>query len=141
MSETLSYIAGKSRIFATRLMGGGTTADVSVSDIVTLTPPAGQRVRLTHLSTGSGGAVRFYISVLFGSTEVLSNKNISGEQPFSGSGLSDKYSVGSYQDYAAGLPPNQNYEYFTGDVDEALIIRVNQAGGSNTLYYGYEYGE
>ena len=133
MSDKLNTIVGKQNDFATRFMGGGT---IAIGDVgVTLTPPAGQRVRLTHLSTAAGTS-ESNMNVTFGSTVVLSAHEIDGENP-SGSGSS----VGSYQDYAAGNPPNRNYSFWTGGVDEPLGINKNTGNTTAIIYYGYEFGE
>ena len=137
MSEKLNSIVGKQNDFVTRAMSGGSIALSSPGTILTLTPPAGQRVRLTHLSiqTGFQGG----ISVAFGATDVLSVINISGDNP---SAVSSSYSVGSFQDYAAGVPPSGNYDYFTGGTDEPLTIVKDAAGSTtNIIYYGYQFGE
>ena len=136
MSEKLNTIVGKQNDFATRFMGGGT---ISIGGtIVTLTPPTGQRVRLTHLSTAAGN-VEAGIRVIFGSTIVILG-GVNGGNPSRTGNL--YYSVGSYQPYAVGDPPMQNWEYFTGDTDEALIIEQQFGVPTlNLIYYGYQFGE
>ena len=66
------------------------------------------------------------MSVLFGSTTVLDGVAISPPEGV----LTGANSVGSYQPYTAGFPPFRNYEYFTGDADEALIIRSGAGSAS-----------
>ena len=134
MSEKLATITGGSNDFATRLMGSGVSTSSGSFDII-ITPPAGQRVRLTHLSTVQG-VIRADITVIFGTQQVLSNVVIAPPtNPFTA-----VYSVGSYQNYQSGLPPFRNYEYFTGETDEALTLRSGP-GTSGTFYYGYQFGE
>ncbi len=117
--------------------GGGTINSGVTGDILTLTPPAGQRVRLTHMSTLSGFEQNG-ISILFGSTTVLSEKIISGPVP---NAQTDRYSIGSYQSYAAGAPPSGNHKFITGKTDEALIINKNAGNTARAIYYAYEFGE
>ena len=136
MSELLSSITGKQNDFATRLMGGGT---ISIGGILaTITPPTGQRVRLTHLSTAPGN-VEAGIVVAFGGVDVILG-SVNGASPTRTGNL--YYSVGSYQPYAAGDPPMQNWDYFTGDTDEVLTIRQQTSTPTlNLIYYGYQFGE
>lgn len=135
MSEKLDTIVGKQNDFATRFMGGGSISIGSGGSLVTLAPPNGQRVRLTHLSTATG-ASQSGISVLFDAEVVISEDVINGDTPSASS-----ISVGSYQDYAAGAPPNGNYLFWTGKVDEAITIVKNAGNTTQIVYYGYEFGE
>ena len=123
--------------FVSRLIGSGSipAATSSASPLLTLTPPSGQRVRLTHLSTQAGD-VQTGISVDFGTTTVISNSAISGATPTFGS-----RSVGSFQPYAAGVPPQGNVIYLTGKTDEAVVITLGAGSTAEIIYYGYEYGE
>ena len=139
MSEKLNTIAGKQNDFATRFMGGGTISIGSNGDMLELTPPAGQKVRLTHLSTeDNAGANESNISVIFGSETVINQDVLSGHQPTVG-----QFSIGSYQPYTYVNPasPSGNYEWFTGDTDEVLVINKSLGNTLSTIYYGYEYGE
>ena len=116
----------------------GIIASGVTGDILTVTPPAGQRVRLTHLSTGAGFDQNG-ISILFGTTTVLSEKFISGPAP--DIGAQERFSIGKYQPYAAGIPPNGNHPFITGKVDEALVINKNSGNTTRDIYYAYEFGE
>ena len=131
MSELLSSIVGKQNDFATRFMGGGSTTSFPL----TLTPPSGQRVRLTHLSTAAGLFIGD-MSVKFDST-IIYTGSIYGSLPDNGTA----FSVGNYQPYAAGLPPRNNYEFWTGATDEVFTLVKNGIDPINTVYYGYEFGE
>ena len=135
MSEILSSIVGKQNDFATRAMGGGTTSSTGDgTPILTLTPPTGQRVRLTHLST-TAGTNRPSIKLRFGSLDITPTYTLDGDDP------SSNFTVGSYQDYSAGNPPSGNFEFFTGDTDEVFYIISTAISGTGTIYYGYEFGE
>lgn len=138
MSEKLNTIVGKQNDFATRLMGGGSVVSgAGAGTKLTLTPPAGQRVRLTHLSTGAAIFLGD-MSVKFGSTTVYTG-NIFGSTPDGGASVS--FSVGSYQPYVGASPPAGNYEWWTGEVDEVFTLVKNGADPSQTFYYGYQFGE
>ena len=123
--------------FAVLSASGGVIASGVTGDILTVTPPAGQRVKLTHLSTAAGFE-QAGISILFGVTTVLSEKLISGPQP---NAQVNRYSIGEYQPYAAGNPPNGNHLYITGKTDEVLTITKNAGNTARTIYYAYEFGE
>ena len=137
MSTLLGAVMGGGGDFIPRSVGSGVIASgtSSASALLTLTPPSGQRVRLTHLST-QAGSVQTGISVDFGAATVIGNDAISGATPNSGS-----RSVGSFQAYAAGTPPQGNTIYLTGKLDESVVITLGAGSTTSIIYYGYEYGE
>ena len=135
MSESLSSIVKSGGDFITRFAGGGTISSGNTGTLVTLTPPAGQRVRLTHLST-TEGVEQAGISVLIGSETIIDKLDLNGARPLNAT----KFSVGSYQPYPISTPPVTNYHQFTGKVGEALVILKNAGNTVPILYYGYEFG-
>ena len=134
MSATLSTIVKTGGDFITRAAAGGTIA-IGTTGATILTPPSGQRVRLTHLST-TAGASQVGISVTLGSDVVITELDLDGDSP----NTTAKFSVGSYQAYGAAAPPLANYSQFTGKTNEALTITKNAGNTVSTIYYGYEYG-
>ena len=135
MSETLSAIVKTGGDFITRAASGGSIAPGVTGTLTTFTPPAGQRVRLTHLST-TAGANQTGISVTIGSETVINALDLDGDTP----NTAAKFSVGNYQPYGAAAPPMSNYRQFTGKVDEAIAIVKNAGNTTATIYYGYEFG-
>ena len=136
MSEKLSSIVGGVGEFISREIGQGQTVATAVSgNLAVITPPSGQRVRLTHLSTLTAVS-RTNVSLIFGATKILDDKTISGEQPHT-----DSFSIGSYSPYGTATPPNGNHQYVTGKRDEALTIFSESMTGLGAVYYGYEIGE
>ncbi len=123
--------------FVAEFADGGTIAALQTGELLELTPPTGQRVRLTHLSTGAG-VDQGGISINFGAIEVLPASTISGPEPRADA---NRFSIGTYQPYAAGFPPSGNHLYVTGKLGEALIITKNAGNTSFPLFYGYEFGE
>ena len=119
---------------STIVVGGGTT------EIFRVTPPAGQRVRLTNLSTDPG-TYRRLCSLFFGTTELINNDVISGDKPDDTNAFGEGYSVGRYQDYPAGDPPFNSREELTGKIDEAVYVQCGDSVSSVRVYYGYEFGE
>ena len=115
---------------------GSINAGAASGTILTISPPSGQRVRVTNLSTAAG-VNQASISILFDTTTVLSNKTISGGTPVASDA---RFSIGSYQDYAAGTPPSGNHPFITGKLNEPLVL---SAGSITTqiIYYAYEFGE
>ena len=134
MSATLSTIVKTGGDFVTRAAAGGTIA-IGTTGATIITPPSGQRVRLTHLST-TAGANQVGISVTLGSDVVITELDLDGDSP----NTVAKFSVGNYQAYGAAAPPMSNYHQFTGKVDEALAITKNAGNTTATIYYGYEFG-
>lgn len=135
MSELLgsAFSGGE---FTPRAAISGNLTPPLFGDILTITPPAGQKVRLTHLSTATPSD-ESGISVSFGASVLVSALALTGDNPSSGT----RFSVGNYQPYAAATPPAGNFQYFTGKTDEPLIINKDIGGTSVTIYYGYEIGE
>ena len=135
---TLLYQPKKYAEFTALEANGGSIGAGASGDILTITPPTGQRVRLTHLSTTDiDTAFELFITVSFGLVDIISMGFLYGHAPITG-----RFSVGSYQpySYANPAPPSGNFEYFTGATDEALV--VSKSGSTeNTIYYGYEFGE
>lgn len=136
MSETLSDIVKTGGDFITRSASGGTISSGVTGTILTLTPPAGQRVRLTHLSVTAAASPQVGISVLLGISTVIDEQEVAGTLP---SGF-NTFSVGNYQPFSSGNPPSTNYQQFTGKTNEALTILKNAGNTTVTIYYGYEFG-
>ena len=135
MSKTLNSVMSAGRDFITRSAGGSLISSGQTGTLLTLTPPAGQRVKLTHLSTLSG-SIQSGISVIIGGSTVINALTVDGGSPNSAS----KFSLGRYQPYAAGDPPFGNYSQFTGRTDEVLTITKNAGNTTTVLYYAYEFG-
>jgi len=136
MSELLGSIVGGGGAFASRAANADIISAGVTGTILTLTPPDGQRVKLTHLSTDVA-VEQSGISVVFGTTTVVSEKILAGGQPRGPL----RFSVGTFQAYAAGAPPNGNYPAMTGKINEVLTITKNAGNTAQDIYYGYEYGE
>ena len=137
MRATLGSVVTDGGDFITRAAAGGTIATGQTGLILTLTPPSGQRVRLTHMSTAASATPQDGISVLFGSTTVISELDVDGPEP---QAPGSRFSVGAYQAYGAGNPPSGNYAQFTGKTDEALTVLKNAGNTADVIFYGYEYG-
>ena len=121
--------------FVALFAGNGTVVAPNTMNLL-LTPPIGQRARLTHLST-TAGVNQSSISIFLGTVTVLSSKTINGGSPVASS---NSFSIGSYQPYGAGSPPSGNHPFITGKTDE--VINITSSGAlSNTIYYAYEFGE
>ena len=137
MSELLSTIVESGGDFITRSVGGSSIANGVTGTILTLTPPSGQRVKLTHLSTTAAAGAQVGISVIIGGVSVVSVLSVDGGSP---QAPGSRFSVGSFQAYGVGNPPSGNHLQFTGKIDEVLTIEKNAGATTTTLYYGYEYG-
>ena len=125
------------KIFSTKLVGwalipaGSSGAGTS---LVTLTPPSGQRVILTHLST-KPAQTESNMGVTVGGVDVTGSISVKGDLP-SGASIS----VGSYLPYTAGIPPSNNHRQIYGGTDEVVVIRKTGVT-VNDLYYSYIIGE
>ena len=139
MSESLSSIASSGKFaFTTRLISTGiVAAGTTLGDILIITPPSGQRVRLTHISTGAGLS-ESSISITIGANLVVDSKIISGSEP-----RNPRYSLGSYAPYTYvnPNPPQGNSVSIIGAMDESVTISKAGSNTVNDLYYAYELGE
>ena len=136
MSAPLNTIVESGGDFVTREAAGGTIASGATGTILTLTPLAGQRVRLTHLSTASP-VIQINITVRFDAIDLVTAKSVQGDSPQAPA----EFSIGSYQPYTAGLPPSGNHKHITGKIDEVLYIILTTSTITVDLYYAYEFGE
>ena len=136
MSELLGSVFSGSGGFVSRLAAAGEISAGVTGDILVLTPPPGQKVRLTHLAVGLTFE-QIDISVLFGGVSVITNGAVNGENPSGNT----RFSVGRYGAYPAGATPNGNYLYFTGGTDEVLTINKTPGNTGVAIQYGYEFGE
>jgi hypothetical protein len=136
MSEILeSVIQGVTSALVARSVGDGVINSGATGNILTLTPPAGQRVRLTHLSTSSAAGNSGGIIISIGGVDINTVIDINGAAPDLG------MSIGAYHNYAAGNPPSKNFKSITGGEDEVLIIRMSAGASAKNIYYGYIFGE
>ncbi len=139
MSELLSS-AFSGGGFATRLASTGIILAGSTGTVLTLTPPAGQKVRLTALSQDPTYE-QAGISILFDSTEVITEGRLRSAAPEGTNSTTKDFSVGSYFPYSGSIPPVGNFLHFTGKQDEELIITKTAGGTGQNIYYAYEFGE
>lgn len=123
------------RTFIDESQGTGVTGDLFI-----ITPPTGQKVRLTHLSTGVG-LEEAGITISFGAVDILTNGIINGSDPKATNAAGKYISIGSYFSFAGATPPAGNFQNVTGGANEAL--KINKSGGNtaNVIYYSYELGE
>ncbi len=135
MSDKLNTIVEAGGDFITRAASGGTISTGVTGTILTLTPPTGQRVRLTHLSVDTA-ANQVGVSVVIGAHTIIDEQEVAGPLP---SGF-NSFSVGNYQPFSPGNPPSTNYQQFTGKKDEVLTILKNAGNTNRNIYYGYEFG-
>ncbi len=127
MSEKLISVIGSGADFKTRAIASGTISAGLNGDVLTLTPPAGQRVRITHLTSRTGSNT--FVNLTFGSTLLGAFTLTDG----SSSSVIGEISIG-------GTPDMGNHVSITGEVDEAFIVA--KGGPATTLMdYGYEFGE
>ncbi len=131
--KILSSLIGGGGVFITRLLSGNLSIAAGASgDLVTLTPPSGQRVSLDYLQV-SGATSEGNMSVL-----VNGNTVISGTLDDSNStSIIGRYSIGARSSPTAGA----QIEPITGDIDEPIIIRKTSGTVGAAIYYSYRFGE
>ena len=138
MSEVLGSVIGGSGEFTARSVGTGVAA-IGVTTLVTVTPPAGQRVKLTYLQVSSSSSVETGIFIAFGAVTVYSGDLGIGITPTNAS-TEGAFSVG-YIPVASGTrAPRATHRYLLGKKNEAMVITKSGTTISE-ISYGYEVGE
>ncbi len=139
MSELLSSAFGGSG-FVTRTMGTGVVPNgTGAGTYLTLTPPAGQKVKITYLSVPNGTAAVFSITLSFGGNDFSGSIGIDdGVSVATNTGTS--FSIGTNPDNNRANPPKAYKQSVTGGTDEAFTM-TSGAALFNDIHYGYEFGE
>ena len=129
-----SFIAGGS--FLSKFFSGSLTETTGsiTGDVLTLTPPAGQRVRLTSLAADDVSLTKSGTSVTVGATTVVNNltlqaTNTSADGNFIVSG-------------SANVNPNVSSGFIdsiTGNIDEDIIINISVSSAGD-IVYSYQFG-
>lgn len=131
-SELLSSVTGGGGGSVSKFVSGMLTIGSGVSgDIITLTPPAGQRVKLTHLSAS---APESGMTVQINAIDVLTSMQINTAQG---------YAVGSYTlGVVAGTSTLPSVTSpITGNVGEVLVIQKDTGNTGSTIRYMYSFEE
>ncbi|MFK5949862.1 MAG: hypothetical protein QM500_13955 [Methylococcales bacterium] len=138
MSELLSSVITSGGDFITRTIGDGTIISAGTSGLVlTLTPPAGQRVRITYLSTKVGES-RSNVNIAFGGNNIGSIIDIGDGNT---GGVSTRTSIGGNPVNSGSSLPFNNYRFMTGGKNESFTLSVTSALAIGQVSYGYEFGE
>ena len=124
---------GGSGVFITKSYSGHLTVAIGNSgDLITLTPPSGQKVRLVNLSTQSG--IENGVTVTIGGSTVVNSLTL--EDSNTGAG-----------DFAVGINGTSNTAgsgglilEITGDEDEVLKIIKDSGTNTSIIVYSYAYG-
>lgn len=93
----------------------------------TITPPSGQKVRLTMLSATSAAQSNL-TTITVGGVDVVSAVNLEGENN----------QTNAANEFKIGLS-NGNQMYIEGDIDEVVELKTDVALSNNTIY-SYQFG-
>jgi len=117
--------------------GHQTIASSSSGNLVVLTPPAGQKVKLNFLAI-SGAATEIGITITSGATEVVNSKiladfttNADNEFVIA-EGMQGTAPAGN----TAGLIPP-----IVGKADEAITVIKDSGSTGNVIKYNYQFGD
>ena len=121
--------------FTTLFASGGAIASGQTGTLLTLTPPSGQRVRITHLSTNQSQSSA-NVTLKFDNVTLITGA-VDGLFPLSTAQV--QYSNGKYQPYLATSPPMGNHKFITGKANEVFSV-ISTSTIAATIYYGYEFG-
>jgi len=132
VDKTLSTIIGSGDGFITKFVSGVITlASGASGDVVTLTPPANQKVKLTGLvsATTEPG-----VTVTLGGSDVVTSLQLVS---------SDSQSTGDFSINAtkSGVGQLSSIEAITGDEDEQLVIKKDTGSTVANITYTYQFGQ
>lgn len=106
----------------------GTVPTTSLGLSIGLTPPAGQRVILTGLSTN--GVINTGITITVGGNTVYTGSFANGSD--------STFTVGSNTSYTGTTPPYKQIESIEGGTDETITIV--SANTVTKTFYSYSFG-
>jgi len=118
--------------FATRFASTAITLGSGQSStFITLTPPSGQKVRLTALQLSANSETN--ISVDIGSETVITTKTLVATTP----NAANQFFIGQL----GSSSRSGTYLWLTGKVDEVITVTKTSGSTANTVQYAYEFGE
>lgn len=127
MSELLSSVIGGSGSFLSTFASGTISISPGTTGDITITPPLGERVMLTGISSPSATQTSL-TTIAVGGVNIATGVLIA--QPGSSVSGENRLSIG-FSD------PSQ--KDITGDVNQALVISTNIARSHSTIYT-YQFG-
>lgn len=141
MSVLLSSIMGGSGFTARGIFGG--VSGAGVSTVVSVTPPTGQRVKLTRLETMDPTSRQGNVRVTFGGVDIFNSSAISVLDNYATSTVANCFSVGYIKEGASTtLSPNRAVREVLGKVNETMVIDLTFAQVTTyNIAYGYSIGE
>ncbi len=134
MGNNIPFASGGGGVFVTTFDSGVLAVAAGASgDIVTITPPSGQRASLT--AVGSSGA-ESGVTITVNAAEVVDSKTIRNDAP----SAANHYTLNSdFTSTGTGRPLNT--VPIIGGTDEVIKIIKDAATTSAILYYQYQFGE
>ena len=120
--------------FNTRFISGWQTVASGVTgDLITLTPPTGQKVKLVSLIPATMVTAQSGISISVNGVDVITTKILG-----SNATVVNSFVIG-FSD-ADGTAPGR-HPHVIGDIDEEIKVVKNAGTTSSLLQYAYEFGE
>lgn len=128
MTFLASNIQGAGVFQAEFMSGSLQVAPGAAGNIIVITPPAGNRVRLTELATTAGTETG--ISMTVGAKNVVTSLDLESISTSTGAG-----------EFKIGISDGtSNTAEILGDTDETVTIIKDAGNTTQTITYSYEYG-
>ena len=134
--KLLSTIAGGggSDGGVTKFYSGAQQISSGVSgDILTLTPPAGQRVRLVSLNSNAGGNEPG-ITISVGAVDVITSLNLIQN---AGAASNGNFVINGGT-RTSGAP--NGLDSLLGEIDEVIVVKKDAGSTANIINYAYAFG-
>ncbi len=134
MIKLSDFESGGGGAFTTRWISGGIQIASGLSGVLfTITPPSGQKVRITGLTTDAQYSSQSGISLTIGGATVTSNLSLA---PY-GAAMDGTFGVaGGSTAISAGF-----LSEITGGTDEVITLVKDSGAAVQGMFYSYEFGE
>jgi hypothetical protein len=137
-SMTIKVGSGGGGIFTAKAISGRVqlASGAAAGDIITITPPSGQRVRLSVLQAEAGAGEQVNMTLKVGANTLITTQTLSSESNVVVGG----FKIGTGDSEGAVTKSQFNtHPPILGEVDEAIILTA-AANTVSPISYNYEFG-
>lgn len=124
-------VGGGGALFTTKFISGSLSVSSGASgDVITLTPPLGQRVRITGLTSSSSET---NVSITAAGVQIISSVLLSAST--TSTGIFSVGAIRTQSDSCSDIP------FLDFGVDEEVKFIKNSGNTTSVIYYSYQFGE
>lgn len=97
--------------------------------LATITPPSGQKVRITNMAVVAISQLQSGISIAINGADVITEKSIIADQLISD--FTNRFGIGG---------SSGSHHVIEGQTDEPITITKNAGNTTQAIYYSFEFG-